>query len=331
MPALHGQTVPTNTGILKMPGIKNAPEEIHPMIRMLFSFLLAITCYPLFSQCTYFPADCPSDLQLPDSADRFGNPVVPAEVSMEIRLHDFLTELMQNESEKKGWEVYQYDESAGSGYLNAERSGPLAYPLRPPHNYEISFVIIVNMDSFRAWKEWNKAGSEKLIAQMSKMRTKDDFITIDKMQDSLKKETERFRNASMIRVKFEINNENAIASSITENIHRTAELNIPHAALAFRLHNDKTDERALFDMNQFTRCDDFSFILFGDWNTKPDAYQYYRPAYHADKKNTDLVTPKKISSDKVRTIVMHIEGSPFYMNQFLESFDSGKLNGLIVH
>ncbi len=331
MPALHGQTVPINTWSLKLPGIKNVPEEKQPMIRILFSFLLAITCCPTFGQCTYFPADCPSDLQLPDSAERFGNPVIPAEVSMEIWLHDFLTELMQNESGKKGWEIYQYDESAGSGYLNAERSGPLAYALRPPHNYEISFVIVVNMDSLRAWREWNREGSERLMTQMSKMRTKDDFIAIDNMQDSLKKETERFRNASMIRVKFEINHENAIASSITENIHRTAELNVPHTVLAFRLHNDKTDERALFDMNQFTRCNDFSFILFGDWNTKPDGYQYYRPVYRADKKNTDLATPKNILSDKVRTIVMHVEGSPYYMNQFLESLDSGKLHGIIVH
>ncbi len=301
------------------------------MIRVLFSFILATACCPLFGQCPYFPADCPSDLQLRDSADRFGNPVVPAEVSMEIRLRDFLTELMQDESEKKGWEVYQYDESAGSGYLNAERSGPLAFTLRPPHNYEISFVIIVNMDSFRAWKEWNKDGSEKLIAQMSKMRTRDDFIAIDNMQDSLKKETERFRNASMIRVKFQINQENAIASSIRESIHRTEELHVPYAALAFRLHNDKTDEQALFDADQFARCDDLSFILFGNWNTKPDAYQFYRAAYRADKKNTDLVTPKNILSDKVRTIVVHVEGSPHFMNQFLESLDSGKLNGIIVH
>src|SRR5436305_15217558 len=110
------------------------------MCRLFFIFLLTVTpcIYSHAQSCTWFPADCPSDKQLPDSSDRFANPVTQSEVSMELRLHDFFTTWMQKAAEKKSWHVYQFDESAGSGYLNAERSGPLADHLRPPHDYEIS-------------------------------------------------------------------------------------------------------------------------------------------------------------------------------------------------
>ena len=79
----------------------------------------------------------------------------------------------------------------------------LAYALRPPRitMRSVLFIIEVNMDSLRAWREWNKENSERLMTQMSKMRTKDDFICHRQHADSLKKKRKRFRNASMIRVK----------------------------------------------------------------------------------------------------------------------------------
>jgi hypothetical protein len=280
--------------------------------------------------CRYYPADCPSDRQMPDSADRFGNPVTPKEVSMEIRLNGFLSDLMQTQADKKGWEIYRFDESGGSGYLNADRSGPLASSLRPPHDYETSFIFIVNADSLRAWKEWETNFNNNMLAEFEKMKSNNDFSGVAKVQESKKNKTESYRNATQIRVTFQINPGDAIASSITENIHRTSLLNVPHAVLAFQVHNDKMDERAIFDLDQFTRCSDQAFLLFGDWNTKPDGYQYYRPAYQTDKKNTDLVTPKVVSSDKVRTIAMHVEGSPLYINQFLQSLDTQTLTGIIV-
>ncbi len=293
-------------------------------------FFLLIVSTRSFAQCKQFPADCPSDRQLPDSADRFGNPVIPAEVSMEISLHDFFTDLQQLQADKKGWQLYQYDETAGSGYLKADRSGPLAPEFRPPHNYEISFIVIVNQDSMHAWQQWDKDSKESLMAEVEKMKSTGDFSPASKMQASRKINMERFRNASMIRVKYEVNPGDAIASSITENMHRSATLNVPHAAVAFQMHNDQLDEQGIFDLNQFTRCSDLAFLLFGDWNIKPDNYQYYRPAYNADKKNIDMVTPKSIFSTRVRTIAVHVEGSPYYINQFLQSLDSNKLSGIIV-
>jgi hypothetical protein len=297
---------------------------------LLISSSLLMSLVTHAQACKYYPADCPSDRQMPDSADRFGNPVIPSEVSMEIKLNGFFSDLMQTQADKKGWELYRFDESAGSGYLNADRSGPLASNFRPPHDYEISFIFIVNKDSLQAWKEWEMNFNNDMLAEFEKMKSTQDFSGVNKMQEAKKNKMESFRNAVMIRVKFQINPGDAIASSITENIHRTSQLNVPHAVLAFQVHNDKMDEQAIFDLDQFTRCSDQAFLLFGNWNTKPDSYQYYRPAYHADKMHTDLVTPKAISSDKVRAIAMHVEGSPLYISQFLQSLDTQTISGIIV-
>ncbi|MEJ0081847.1 MAG: hypothetical protein WDM78_13065 [Puia sp.] len=248
---------------------------------------------------------------------------------MEISVHDFLTALMRKEAEKKGWEIYQYDESAGSGFLNADRSGPLAAHMRPPHDYEISFIFIVDSDSLRAWQHWQQDFLTNMQEEIKKMTTNNDYSKFAGMQDLKRNKEESFRNASMLRVKIEINAADAIASSITEDFQLTGQLNISHAAVAALYHNDRTDEKAIFDLNQFKRCTDLAFILFGNWTLKPDGYAYYHPLYRADKKNIDLTTVKTIQSDVVRVIDMHVEGSPRYINSFLQSLNTDQLYSLI--
>ncbi len=279
--------------------------------------------------CIYYPADCPSDRQLGDSADRLVNPILPQEISMEIRLHGLLTKLMQKQAEIKGWEVYSFDESDGTGYLNADRSGPLEFTLRPPHDYEISFIFIVNKDSLLAWKDWQKDFLLRMQEQVVKAASDHEYSAFAKMQAVKKINEERFRNASMIRVKIEINPADASASTITDDLRRTRALNFPHAVVAFESHNEKTDERAIFDLNQFNRCNDLAFLLFGNWNLKPDEYQIYRPSYDTRMKNAMPVAPKTIGCDKVQAIAMHVEGSPVYISQFLQSLEAEKIDNII--
>ena len=161
------------------------------------------------------------------------------------------------------------------------------------------------------------------------MTTNNDYSKFAGMQDLKRKKEEVFRNSSMLRVKIEINTSDAIASAITEDFHRTGQLNVVRAALAAQYHNDRTDEKAIFDLNQFKRCTDLAFILFGNWTLKPDGNEYYHPVYKSDKKNIDLTTAKTIQSDVVRVIAMHVEGSPRYINSFLQSLDTDQLYRLI--
>jgi hypothetical protein len=298
------------------------------IISMLFALIL-INPKGIWAQCAQYPADCPSDRQLPDSADRFGNPLVPEEVSMELRLHDFFTSIAQELADKKKWDVYQYDETDGSGYLNSDRSGPLVFNLRPPHDYEISFIFIVNKDSLAAWKEWTRELASQMQEEADKMKA-GMKIDVSSMQANKKKKDNEFRNACMIRVKIGINQETAIASSIEEDSRLTRQLDIPHAVVAFQIHNDKTDDRALFDLDQFKRCTDLAFVLFGSWNPKPNSYKRYEPSYASDKKNIDLVTPKKFTCDKIRSMVIHVEGAPKYIDQFFNSVDWEGLTRIIL-
>ena len=294
----------------------------------VFSLLLSKTVPA--QACSHYPADCPSDQQLGDSVSRMSNPVLPQEVHMEIQLHDLLTSLMQTQADKNGWEVYQYDESDASGFLNADRTGPLEYKLRPPHSYEISFIFMVNQDSLRAWQEWEKNFNTQLMDEVEKMKSTNDFSSVSKIQQSKKDKEEILRNSSMIRVKFEINPDNAIVSSILDDLLVTGQLHVQHAALAIQAHNNKTDEKAIFGLDQLNRSSDIAFLLFGKWNLKPDSYQYYRPVYGNDKKNIDTSTPKTILSDKVRTIAVHVEGATHYINTFLQSLDTEKINNIIL-
>jgi len=308
----------------------------HPLKKMKKSFIIytlfalsLMTPTGIWAQCAQYPADCPSDRQLPDSADRFGNPLVPQEVSMELRLHDLFTNIMQVLADKKKWEVYQYDETDGSGYLNGDRSGPLDFNLRPPHDYGISFIFIVNKDSLAAWQEWNKELASQMQEEVDKMKA-GIKIDVSAIQANKIKRDNQFRNACMIRVKIGINQETAIASSIEEDTRLVSQLDIPHAVVAFQIHNDKTDDHAIFDLDQFKRCTDLAFVLFGSWNPKPNNYKRYYPLYMSDKKNIDLVTPKKITCDKVRTMVIHVEGAPKYIDQFFNSVDLEGMTRIIL-
>jgi hypothetical protein len=56
----------------------------------------------------------------------------------------------------------------------------------------------------------------------------------------------------------------------------------------------------------------------------------YQAIYSLDKKNTDKVSPKKITCDKIQTISVQVDGSPFYTEEFLKLLNTEKLNSLIV-
>ena len=140
------------------------------------------------------------------------------------------------------------------------------------------------------------------------------------MQVNKKNRDPEFRNACMIRVKIGINQESSIACSIEEDTRLTRQLNIPHAVVAFQIHNDKTDDHA---SSIWTSLKDVPtwHLPFWEPDPKPNSYKRYYPFYASDKKNIDLVTPKKITCDKIRTMVIHVEGAPKYIDEFFNSVD----------
>jgi hypothetical protein len=139
------------------------------------------------------------------------------------------------------------------------------------------------------------------------------------------KNTIAFRNSSTIRVTLNVNDYITTANDGDKKIVKQL---VTPATLGLLLHNDSPDEHEVF--GQYLRSPDVAMLLFGKWLPKPDEYHNYHAGYFADKKNMDAVTVKKIPCDKVQTIVLHIEGSQKYVNQFLQLLDMQKLNSLVV-
>ena len=136
--------------------------------------------------------------------------------------------------------------------------------------------------------------------------------------------TQAYRNSSIIRIKFKFNTGDDIASE-TGSLIPSKQLTVSGSALARQYHNDKPDEGASFDMDQFSRATDLAFILFGSWNLNPDKYKHYHASYTLDKKNTDKLTQKITPCDLIQTISVHVEGSPHYIGEFLEQMDPATL------
>ncbi|HEY1871684.1 MAG TPA: hypothetical protein VGG71_11545, partial [Chitinophagaceae bacterium] len=98
--------------------------------------------------------------------------------------------------------------------------------------------------------------------------------------------------------------------------------------LGLLIYNNSSVEDEVF--GQYLRCPDVAMALYGKWILKQDEYHSYHAAYSFDKKNTDAITIKKIPCDKVQTLVLHIEGSTNYINQFFQVYDSQKMNALVI-
>ena len=135
-----------------------------------------------------------------------------------------------------------------------------------------------------------------------------------------------FRNGSLIRVSFNVNDYIAIANDDNKKI--VNQLSLPSVTLGLMLHNTSPDEHEEF--GQYLRSTDLAMLLFGKWSLKLDQYHSYHAAYFADRSNTDAATVKKIPCDKIQTMILHVEGSPKYINQFIQSLDVEKMNRLVV-
>lgn len=378
---------------------------------MKYIFILLV----FFSQaihaqsCDQFPADCPETGNIEAAQDSdacIKNMMVAQEITMQNQLRKKITDLMQMVADKNKWDIYEFAEEAASGSFRHKPNGDvelISYSLRPPHEYSISFIFILNKDSLEVWKNWlnneliqksndlvesykqnstehspsdysdsalyygnlktkyitdhttdyqkalvanDQKGIKKYEDEMKKLddkidyftnkansKTNDNFSTANENYKDLQyykhQTTLRFRNATMIRIKFDFNANNAAPSS-SETMHPSEKANCPEASLAAFYQNTSPDENEIFDLNQFTRCTDFAWLLFGKWNLKEDQYHSYHSLFSLDKKNTDMVTLKKILCDQVQTMVIHLEGSKNYINRFLQSFDIQKLSNLVT-
>jgi len=132
----------------------------------LFWGITLIVLSPLLAaaqmvDCSWFPAPCPHEAEIGNAQDyvqRQGdNKITPQELAMEGALRNQFTDMLQKLARQNHWQLYELNESYFDrpnsliGYAQWET---VPYEKRPPHGYDISFILVVNKDSLRAWRDW---------------------------------------------------------------------------------------------------------------------------------------------------------------------------------
>ena len=114
----------------------------------------------------------------------------------------------------------------------------------------------------------------------------------------------------------------------TDNSKVIKSLPVSSSSLANLFHNNIPDETNR--LSTYLRGTDYAFVLFGKWNTKLNQYNAYDAVFRFDKSANDIVSVKKIPSDKVRTILVTIEGTPGNITTFSNMFNWQMLNSVVV-
>lgn len=170
---------------------------------------------------------------------------------------------------------------------------------------------------------WITKAQENIKASFS--HTNKDF---EKFSSETHTRKINFRNSTMIRIKFDFNSPVSSASG-TGELKLTKQLNLPGTFSTLQIHNSTPYEKDIFDLDQFGRSTDFTYILFGRWQAGRTPWETNHAVFSLDRKNMDHITEKKTGSDKVQTLAAHIEGSPYYLEEFLKNLDTLKLEQLI--
>ncbi len=83
--------------------------------------------------------------------------------------------------------------------------------------------------------------------------------------------------------------------------------------------------------SQSLKCDQWdniAVLLFGKWLLKPDSYKNYN-AFFTLNKQDDERAPKKVTSDKVQTIAIHVMVNRVNIDKLIQQLDMSKLNSAI--
>ena len=146
--------------------------------------------------------------------------------------------------------------------------------------------------------------------------------------DDLDKEKEvktlQFRSNTLVQVFFEFNQNIGLISddnAITESKNIT----VPGAIIAKKVHLSNPELNSL--MWHFNRWNNMKVLLLGNWVLKPVDQNY--EAVFTKNGQADEHTQKKIKSDKVQTIAIHVMGNSTNMDKLIHQLDLKKLNGVI--
>lgn len=280
-------------------------------IVLLFYASSAMAQWP----CASYPADCPdtdgiSDVVSQDVAT--SNYISPKEFAMQNSLRTTTKGMMQGIASHEGWRVEDFSEIAANGSQIPSGGALLADNLRPPHEYYIAYQFIVSNDSLQAWRTWQMAFFKRYTGSEADEKEK-------------YRKAMLFRSACVVQVYFDFNGDVGLGQE--NNLVQGTPSTIPGASIVAWFHNPQPDLEGL-DWH-YEKSYDVAEILLGPWQPKRDSYNGYHSVFSANPKNMDEKSVKKIASDKVQTIAIHICGRKDNVKKFISQLDLTKLNALI--
>ncbi|MGN6249427.1 MAG: hypothetical protein ACTHNG_13825 [Ginsengibacter sp.] len=148
--------------------------------------------------------------------------------------------------------------------------------------------------------------------------------TLDDLEKEKKLKMLQFKENSVLQVFFDFNpNVGLINTSSPVTIKNW---NVPGAKIAKSVHLSNPELNTL--LWHFENSSDMKVLLLGNWLSKPSDENY--SATFTLNGQGDEQTPKKIKSDKVQTIAIHLLGNDQNISKIMPFIDITELNKVIV-
>lgn len=143
------------------------------------------------------------------------------------------------------------------------------------------------------------------------------------MEDAHDLKTFQFRNNTVVRVNFKVNNFTAVAidQALGPIESTSVAYSLPRSQL-YTIPKRQTNE-------SIVKWKNVILILLGNFHTRPNDYGYYDAGFNHNSQG-DEHTPKKIKSDKVQNISINIYGNKSNVEKMAKLIDMDKLNSTIV-
>ena len=164
-----------------------------------------------------------------------------------------------------------------------------------------------------------KSFSDKMVAMTNNVNAQSGGQQLD-VEHNVK--THKFRNETVVQVRFNVND---YVCEMSDQSTETTQREYPeqNVTLAKRVKIQN------YGNDHFSKWDEMIVLLLGNFNKKPADNNNYNAGFDFGGQG-DEHTPKKIKSDKVQNIDVHIMGSAINIDKMVRLIDVARLNSTII-
>lgn len=172
--------------------------------------------------------------------------------------------------------------------------------------------------------------TRETLASLEKQTSK------DQLEEKVK--TQHYRDAATLLVHITVNNPvqgSGIADPATQKyILPQKKWILPGADFGGLLHNslplgtERLRSDGDYDMD-YIHPTDVGNLFFGSWLPIESQFNTYHAAFTAGRENTDCVSPKKYSCEKIQVMAIYVEGKENNITRFVQLLDTQKISTLI--